>query len=257
VLALSLVLFNVIDHLARTRAAALQRTGAQAAAAKIGGRNPFTVVLSNPYLLGIGLMVLVLNWVNATGEYILGRIVVQSALAEVAAGTLAQSQMGVFVGGFFAQYFQVVNLAGMLLQLFVVSRLISIVGIPVAICVLPVMAFGSYLAAALFPVLAAVRWVKTVENSMDYSLQNTVSHMLYLPTTREEKYKAKQTIDTFFVRFGDVLSAVTVYAGATWLTLGVSQFAFINVALVLVWIALAAWVGRRFNRLVPATGKGV
>ena len=83
------------------------------------------------------------------------------------------------------------------------------------------------------PSLAIMRWVKTAENSVDYSLMNTVRQMLFLPTTREEKYKAKQVIDSFVVRIGDVLSAGTVYLGTTFFALTVSQFAWINVVLVL------------------------
>lgn len=250
VLATSLLLFNLIDVLAKRADAPVDAT--PGAGEGLGDRNPFAVVLSNRYLLGIAVMVLVLNWVNASGEYILGRIVREGAQAQIAAGLLAPDRTGVFIGSFYAEYFQVVNLLGMLLQLFVVSRLVKKLGIPVAIGVLPVIAFGSYLVAVIHPVLAAVRWVKTVENSLDYSLQNTVNHMLYLPTSREEKYKAKATIDSFFVRTGDMFSAATVYAGTVWLTLGVSHFAAVNLALVLVWLALAVWVGRRFKRLAPA-----
>lgn len=54
----------------------------------------------------------------------------------------------------------------------------------------------------------------TAENATDYSLQNTVRQVLFPPTTRKQKYKAKQAIDTFFVRAGDVLSAVLVFAGS-------------------------------------------
>ena len=261
VLAVSLVLFNLIDWLARRRGAhqndARGALAVAAASATIGARNPFRVVLSNRYLLGIALLILLLNWVNAGGEYILGRIVHETANAEIAAGHLERRDMGQFIGGFYAQYFQVANLIGMLLQLFVVSRIVKKLGVSVAICILPVVAFGSYLVAALYPVLGVLRWVKTAENSIDYSLQNTVSHMLYLPTTREEKYKAKQTIDTFFVRIGDMFSAATVYAGSALLALGVAQFAWLNMALVVAWLMLAVWVGRRFHRLaatqVPAT----
>ena len=84
-----------------------------------------------------------------------------------------------------------------------------------------------------------VRWIKTVENATDYSLMNTARQLLWLPTTREEKYKAKQAIDTFFVRGGDLLSAVVVYVGATALHLTVQQFAFVNVALTGVWLMVA------------------
>ena len=75
--------------------------------------------------------------------------------------------------------------------------------------------------------------VKTAENAADYSIMNTARQLLWLPTTREEKYKAKQAIDSFFVRGGDVLSAVVVYFGAVVLNLSVQQFAVANVVLTL------------------------
>lgn len=251
VLALSLMLFNAIDRLdGRQRARRPAASGADAAPqAALGGGGAFALVLNNRYLLGMALVILLLNWVNSAGEYILSSIVKQAAADEVAAGRLLPSDQGHFIGSFFADYFQLVNIIGMVLQLFFVSRLVKWLGVPVALCVLPIVALGSYGVAALLPSLAIVRWVKTAENSVDYSLMNTVRQMLFLPTTREEKYKAKQVIDTFVVRFGDVLSAITVYLGTTVFALGVSQFAAINVGLVLLWIAASVATGLQFRRL--------
>ena len=65
---------------------------------------------------------------------------------------------------------------------------------------------------------------------------NTARQLLWLPTTREEKYKAKQAIDTFFVRGGDVLSAAVVFVGTAILHLTVAQFAAVNIVLTLVWL---------------------
>jgi len=114
--------------------------------------------------------------------------------------------------------------------------------------VLPVIALGSYAVAALLPTLVAVRWAKVVENSVDYSLMNTVRHMLFLPTTREQKYKAKQVIDSFAARAGDVVSAGIVFLGTSVLTLSVAHFAWINVALVLLWIGVCVATGKEFRR---------
>jgi len=252
ILAVSLALFNFIDR--RARAAGVPRSGASAEDVAIGDGNPFALVLRNRYLLLVAAAIFVLNWVNSAGEYILSSIVKHAADADVRAGILAAGDQGRFIGTFFADYFQVVNIAGMLLQLFVVSRVIKYLGVPIAVCILPLVALGSYTVAALIPSLAIVRWVKTAENSVDYSLMNTVRHMLFLPTTREEKFKAKQVIDSFVVRAGDVLSAATVWLGTTVLTLGVSQFAWINVALVLVWLALAVGIGREFRRRTAQAG---
>ncbi len=112
-----------------------------------------------------------------------------------------------YIGRFYGDFLFTVSLAGVLAQLFLVSRIMKFCGVPASLYFLPVIALTGYSIIAFFPILAFVRWAKVVENSTDYSLQNTARQALFLPTTREEKYKAKAAIDTFFVRFGDVLSA--------------------------------------------------
>ncbi len=245
VLGLSLLLFNWTDRRALRGETARE---AEEARAVIGGQGAFHMVLSDRYLLLMALVILLLNCINSAGEYILSSIVKQAADAQVAAGTLAPQDVRRFIGAFFSDYFSIVNLAGMLLQLFAVSRLIKWIGVPAALLVLPVVAFGSYAVAALLPTLVAVRWAKVAENSVDYSLMNTVRHMLFLPTTREQKYKAKQVIDSFAARAGDIVSAGIVFLGTAVLTLSVAQFAWINVALIVVWIGVCVAAGAEFRR---------
>ena len=245
VLGASLVLFNLTDRRVLRGETAREAQDAQSV---IGGPGPFRMVLSDRYLLLMALVILLLNCINSAGEYILSSIVKQAADAQVAAGTLTHHEVRRFIGSFYADYFGVVNLVGMVLQLFAVSRLIKWIGVPAGLLVLPVIALGSYAVAALLPTLVAVRWAKVVENSVDYSLMNTVRHMLFLPTTREQKYKAKQVIDSFAARAGDVVSAGIVFLGTSVLTLSVAHFAWINVALVLVWIGVCAATGAEFRR---------
>ncbi|MEP7327461.1 MAG: hypothetical protein ABI836_16035, partial [Gemmatimonadota bacterium] len=68
----------------------------------------------------------------------------------------------------------------------------------------------------------------------------------------DQKYKAKQAIDGFFVRAGDVLQAATVLVGTTWLALRPQGFARFNIVLVLIWLVLAWQVGREFQRRTSA-----
>jgi AAA family ATP:ADP antiporter len=75
--------------------------------------------------------------------------------------------------------------------------------------------------------------------------------MLWLPTTKEMKYKAKQAIDTFFVRTGDVASALLVYVGAELLSWSVRWFAAANVVLAAAWIFFAWRIRREAARLAP------
>src|SRR6185295_5551733 len=104
------------------------------------------------------------------------------------------------------------------------------------------------------------QWLKTAENSADYSVMNTAKQMLWLPTSQAEKYKAKQAIDMFFVRAGDVLGAGLVFLGTHGLGLGVAGFARANVVVVLASIGVAFPMLREYRRLVAraagTTAKG-
>ena len=111
---------------------------------------------------------------------------------------------------------------------------------------------GGYSAIAIFPILAVIRWSKTAENATDYSLNNTVRQVLFLPTTREQKYKAKQAIDTFFVRVGDVMQAVLVAVGLHVFAFHTRHFAMCNIALIVIWLILAFLIGRENAKLTAA-----
>src|SRR5205085_440127 len=106
-----------------------------------------------------------------------------------------------------------VNLIGLLLQMFVVSRVFKFLGVGRALFIHPIIAGTGYLLMLRAPSFEVLRWVKTADNSLDYSLGNTTKQALWLPASRQAKYKAKQAVDSFFVRAGDVLSAGVVYAG--------------------------------------------
>jgi len=222
----------------------------------VGRGNAFRLVFSSRYLTLIAFMIFVLNWVNSTGEYILGRTVTHAAAQAVSAAHMApetaDSFRRVFIGKFYSRYQLGVNLLGLALQLFVVSRILKWFGVRIAVMVMPVLALLGYGSLALIPILSVVRAVKTAENATDYSLQNTVRQVLFLPTTREQKYKAKQAIDSFFVRAGDVFSAGLVYVGSQFLSFGSSGFAAVNLGLAGIWLLLAFWTGRENAKVSAA-----
>jgi AAA family ATP:ADP antiporter len=213
------------------------------------GRGAFDLVFRTRYLLLIAVLVLLVNWVNTTGEYVLGRLVEETAVAMVAAGE-TQLSAGEYIGRFYSDFFSVVNTVSLLVQLFLVSRVVKYLGVRAAIMILPVIALGGYALLAFFPLLSVVRWAKTAENSTDYSLQNTVRNILFLPLTREQKYKAKQVTDAFFWRAGDVLSAAVVFVGTTWLSMQTTHFALLNLVLVAAWLLIAWRIGTRYRQLV-------
>jgi len=203
-------------------------------------------------------LMLLLNWVNTTGEFILGDTVKSAIEIQAVEQGIDPAQrdewVGENIGAFYARFFSVVNVLGLVMQLFLVSRIIKYIGVARALLILPVIALGGYAVLAFFPILSVVRWAKTAENATDYSLHNTVRQALFLPTTRAQKYKAKQAIDSFFVRAGDLFSAALVYVGLNVLSLSTTGFALVNLGLVVIWLLIAIQIGREYSRLTASSG---
>jgi len=212
----------------------------------LASRGGFAVLASDRYLLLIGALTMLLNWVNTTGEYVLDRTLIQAA--STMAGSMTVEQ---FIGSFKAGYFGWVNLLGVTLQLLAVSRIFKVMGVRGALFLLPMVALGGYGIMGVAPVLSLVAVAKIAENSLDYSVQNTARQALFLVTSREAKYTAKAVIDTFLVRSGDVLAAATIWIGSS-LALGASAFAWINVVLIVVWIAVVIALTREHRKRAAA-----
>lgn len=263
VFGLCLVLYNAVERIARRRGGKAQDEAHDQDEAPLGKEGGFQLVLSDRYLMLIALMLLVANVVNTTGEYILTRSVERHAIATVpdsqfahiqdeAARAQAIQQARRPIGNeFYGGFYGLVNMIGFIIQAFLVSRIFKYAGVRAALFVLPVIAFGGYLAIALLGGLSVLRIAKTAENSVDYSLQNTVRQALFLPTSREAKYKAKAAIDTFFVRFGDAISALVVAGGIRIAGLDTRGFAMVNVVLVALWLVIVVGIVRRHRRLSP------
>jgi AAA family ATP:ADP antiporter len=210
------------------------------------GRSAFGLLFSNRYLMLIAAMVLLLNVVNTTGEYLFGKYVVQNAVAKFGSDAATAADRGRYIGETYSRFFSNVNLLGLLLQLFVVSAVFRLIGVSRALFIHPLIAGVGYLMMLRAPSFTFVRWLKTADNAVDYSLGNTTKQALWLPTSRQEKYKAKQAVDSFCVRAGDVIQAGIVYTGEL-ASFGITAFAMLNVVMTAGWLAVAAGLSRRLR----------
>ncbi|HTJ81708.1 MAG TPA: Npt1/Npt2 family nucleotide transporter [Polyangiaceae bacterium] len=203
----------------------------------------FRLVVSERYLLLIALFTVVFTLCNTNGEYVKDELVAKLAADTGHAQGLDAAQIKDLRTALFSEFYGWVNVLGVVLQSFVVSRVVQFLGLKRAFFILPVIALFDAGAIALFPVWSFIRFGKIAENSVDYSLNNTLRAMLWLPTTRNMKYMAKQAIDTLFVRSGDVLSSVLVFVLADRMKMGVRVFGVVNLGLVAVWLVLARLIG--------------
>lgn len=210
------------------------------------GKSAFGLLFANRYLMLIAALVLLLNVVNTTGEYLFGKYVVQNAVAKFGSDAATAADRGRYIGETYSSFFSNVNLLGLLLQLFVVSAVFRLIGVSRALFIHPLIAGVGYLMMLRAPSFTFVRWLKTADNAVDYSLGNTTKQALWLPTSRQEKYKAKQAVDSFCVRAGDVIQAGIVYTGEL-ASFGITAFAMLNVVMTAGWLAVAAGLSRRLR----------
>jgi ATP:ADP antiporter, AAA family len=197
-------------------------------------RGGFTLILRDRYLLWIALSVLLLNFVNTTGDFLLAQLVSAKAHA------LPAAEQRSYIGAFYGDFQTYISVLTSLVQILVVTRVFKALGIGGALLLLPVFALSGYALAAALPLLGLVATVKVIENSTDYSLQNTIQQALFLPTSRDAKYKAKAAIDTMFVRLGDLASTGFVFLGAQ-LGVSVVGYSIVNV------LASGAWLWVAFR----------
>lgn len=210
-----------------------------------------SLVLRDRYLLMVALFVVLLNWINTTGEFILADFVKSHAERAVPAG----GDTSLYIASFYGDFQFWVTLISLAIQLLLVSRLYRAVGVRGSMLIHPVICAIGYGVLAFapavggfVPIFSLIRRIKFAENGVDYSLTNTTRQALFLPVDSNAKYDGKMAIDTFFWRFGDLIQGLGVFVGLNLLGWKTQQFAFLNLLLSLVWLALVVVMGRDYSR---------
>jgi AAA family ATP:ADP antiporter len=206
--------------------------------------NAFALVFRDRYLLLLAGLILVLNISTKTGDYVLDRMLIARAAEKASALGITKA---IYIGQFKARYFEWINILEVVLQSFAVSRIVKYLGLRAALLMVPLVSLAGYGTALVAPVIGVLFATRVAESTLDYSLSNTVRQSLWLVTSREAKYKAKQVVDSFVWRGGDTLSAGVVWLG-THFGMGPRRFVTVNVLVAIAWAGMAAWAGLEYKR---------
>ncbi len=194
------------------------------------------MIVQSRYLLGICLLMLLFTTL-ATFLYFMQAQIIKDAFVDSAQRTAV-----------FATIDFVVNALTLILQLFLTSRLIKWFGLAAVLAIIPLLLAVGFTVLGVAPVLAVLLVVQVIRRAGNYAVMRPVREMLYVVLNREEKYKAKNVIDTVVYRAGDAVSA-WVYAGMRSLGLSLSAIAFIAVPVALFWAWIAYGLGRQQTRI--------
>src|SRR5438309_1849450 len=132
-----------------------------------------------------------------------------------------------------------VNALTLLVQLFAFARLSTALGPAWMLALMPVLSLAGFLWLGAAPVLGVLIAFGVVRRIGEFSISKPARDALFTVVPREERYKAKNFIDTVIYRGGDTLSG--------WLLGGVPGLAFVAAAISAAWIALAFFLGGRMK----------
>jgi AAA family ATP:ADP antiporter len=190
------------------------------------------LVLRSPYLLGICVLILLYTTLS-TFLYFQQAQIVKAAFAD------SETRTAVFASIDFA-----VNTLTLLIQTFFTARLVKWLGLSLTLALIPLLLSLGFLALAFLPVLSVLIAVQVIRRAGNYAIMRPSREMLYVVVSREEKYKAKNFIDTVVYRGGDALSS-WLYAGMRSLGLSLSAIAWVALPLSLLWAWIAFQLGRK------------
>ncbi|MCZ6632983.1 MAG: Npt1/Npt2 family nucleotide transporter [bacterium] len=158
---------------------------------------------------------------------------------------------GSAIGVQFVRVYTLTNRVAFFIQLFLTSFIMTRFGVGVALLFLPAAALMGSVGFLIAPVLLVGSALNTCDNGFSYSINQSAKEVLYVPTTRDEKYKAKAFIDMFVQRFAKALAVglslliTLVFAGfqsLRWLSL-------VTVVILVFWIVAVRYVGKHFGEL--------
>ena len=165
--------------------------------------------------------------------------------------TVAHYKDGDAIGEYLSAVYAFTNLCAAAIQLFATSWVMTRFSVGTALLVMPVAVLLGSVSFLAFPVLLVGSALNTLDNAFHYSINQTAKEALYVPRSRQEKYRAKAFIDMFVQRAAKALAVaislamgavVPDFAGVRWLSL-------VSVVSVALWIGAARYAGARFREL--------
>ncbi len=195
-----------------------------------------TNVLRSPYLLGICLFMLL---------FTIGTTVLYFQQAEIVGARYTDRESRT---AFLARIDFFVQLITIVAQVFISGRVIKWIGVGMTLAILPIMSIIGFGALGMYTSLSLFVAFNVLRRAGNYAFANPGREVLFTVIPPEDKYKAKNFIDTFVYRSGDQIGAWS-YAGLSALGLAVSSISLMAVPMSAVWLAVALWLGRRHTAM--------
>ena len=202
---------------------------------KIGG-NPFggfKEFFTNPYLLGIGLFIILYTGIGSFVYFEQKNLLVDYSRAD---RTTIYGIRDV-----------VTNTITFVFAFFLTGRIVTKVGMPTALTLVPIIIVFGMLVLAFSPILIVALGVWVTRSAGNYGLARPAREMLFTKVDRESRFKTKPVIDIVAYRGGDVIMA-WLFTGLTQgLGLGLAAVALVGAGIAALWGVVGYFLGKVYD----------
>jgi len=234
ILLLPIPLIYYLDHLGRTQLGNVSQGTTTVNA--IGG-NPlsgFREFVSNPYLLGIGIFIILYTGIGSFVYFEQKNLLAQY-----------DRETRTMIYGYRDA---LVNTLTYLLAFFVTGRLVTRVGMPVALAIVPLVLVFGMLVLAFSPVLLVAVGMHVVAKAGNYGVTRPAREVLFTLVDREDRFKTKPVIDIVAYRGGDVIMGWLFTGLSQGVGMGMAGIAVVGAGIAALWAAVGLLLGRSYNR---------
>ena len=211
-------------------------TGDDITSRKPLGGSPFNgikAVFSSKYFAAMAISTVIASLLG-TALYMFAAELVEEAITDVDGRTR-----------FFSNMNNAINALAIVGQLFIVKHVVARFGVGVSLSLLPILSVVGFAVLALEPTLMVVAVLTVIRRALGFGFSKPTSDMLYSVVTPEEKYKAKNFIDTTIYRGGDLIATWTIRGMSA---LGIAGTSLAILPFALIWTFAAFWLGRDYRR---------
>ena len=210
---------------------------------KIGG-NPFggfKEFFTNPYLLGIGVFLILYTGIGSFVYFELKNLLVDYSRAD-------RTQI-------YAIRDTITNTITFVLAFFVTGRIVPKLGMPLALSLVPIIIIFGMLVLAFSPVLMVALGLWITRSAGNYGLARPAREMLFTQVSRESRFKTKPVIDIVAYRGGDVIMGWFFTGLTQGLGLGLAAVALVGAGIAAAWGAVGWQLGKRYEKLASKSSE--
>ncbi|MFH1644144.1 MAG: Npt1/Npt2 family nucleotide transporter [bacterium] len=191
------------------------------------------IILKNPYVLGIFSIIIIYEIMIVIIDY---RVAITADIAFPSVGKMTQ---------YYALYYLLMNSVGLVISFFGTTAILKLLGIRISLFIFPLASAAIILITFFYPTATIFFIALVTLRALNYALNHPIREILYIPTIKDIKFKAKAWTDAFGSRIAK--------GGGSFFNIGMKKatpaFALffstaLTMGLISIWFVIVYFLGK-------------